>query len=382
MDTSATLPDFSLVRGGPLFRTELRMHLVRPRRYRVSRLTLVVALLAWLPLLLLSLFQGGAAARAFIGDIQVHVQLLVSLSALILAEPYVDGRISLAARQFVLSHLIGVGSRPAFDEAIRSAIRLRDNALVEVLLLIPAFALSLDSVLASRGEWSVTGAGAGPSPAGWWYLAVSSPLFRFLLLRWLWRGLLWAYFLFRVSRLPLTLVPTHPDIMGGLGFLPTCQSSFAPVVFAMSAVTSSQSWEFQSSDLSSNPIPYVLPLAVFAVLATVFVFAPLAFFIPQLVRAKRRSDPSFSALAAWHSRRFERKWFSHVTNKEILGAPDFSSLADLGTSYILMRRMRLFPWDQRSLLAVVGAALAPLAVVLILDRQFLHVVKQLREGLP
>ncbi|MFL5349488.1 MAG: hypothetical protein ACJ8AT_32205 [Hyalangium sp.] len=376
MDASSILPNFSLVKGGPLFRAERWLHLVSPRRSSVGWRTLAFALLAWLPLLVLTLPRGGTALRSLLAELQVHAQMLLALPVFIAAEPYVDGRITLAARQFLVSHLVGVGSRPAFERSARTAMRWRDSSLAEACLLVGAFALSLVSGLDSHLEWAVTGANGSPSPAGWWYLTVSQPLFRFLALRWLFRGVLWAYFLFRVSRLPLALMPSHPDVTGGLGFLPICQSGFAPVVFALSVVVSAYTWDTQPRGLASGPLPYILPLVVQGAIAAVAVFAPLGFFTPQLVKAKRRGDSAFSALAAWHSRHFERKWFHEHPGDELLGAPDFSSLIDLGSSFTVARKMRLFPWDSRSLLGFAAASLAPLVILLMMDRKFLAVLKQ------
>ena len=50
--------DFSLVVGGPLYQLFLRTRLVRPPLELVHRRMLVIPLLAWLPLLALSLAEG------------------------------------------------------------------------------------------------------------------------------------------------------------------------------------------------------------------------------------------------------------------------------------------------------------------------------------
>lgn len=381
MDASSALPDFSLMRGGPFYRTERQLHLDSPQRTSVLWRTLTLALLAWLPLVILSLREGGTALRSLFAGLQVHAQLLLALPVLVAAEPYIDGRITQAARQFLLSGLVGVGSRPAFEKSARAVMRWRDSNWTEVCLLIAAFFLSFASGLEIHRRWAVAGAEGHPSLAGWWFLVVSRPLFQFLVLRWMWRGALWAGFLFRVSRLPLALIPTHPDVTGGLGFLPICQSSFAPVVFALAVVVSSYTRDTQPPVLASGPLPYLIPLVTLGVLGAIFVFAPLGFFTPQLLKAKRRGDQDFAALAAWHSQQFEQKWFRGRTNEQPLGVPDFSSLIDLGSSFSVARKMRLFPWDRRSLLSFLAAALAPLAIVLIMDRKFLIVLKQLHEML-
>jgi hypothetical protein len=382
MDESSPLPDFSIVKGGPLFRCECRLHLVPSDRAPRPRSALAFVALAWLPIPLLALARNGTAPHSLFSELEVHVQLLIALGTLVAAESYVDGRISAAVRQFHASHLVGVGHRHAFEDAVRAAIRWRDSNVAEACLLIAAYALTLVSPVDPTRAWIYTGEAGAPSAAGWWYLAVSQPLFRFLVLRWLWRGVLWARFLFRVSRLPLALVPTHPDMAGGLGFLAICQASFAPVVFALASSLASHLRTTEPRGLVGTPLPYLAPLVVLGVVGALVVYAPLGFFTPQLVQAKRRGDVRFSALAAWHSRRFERKWFRGEAGREVLGAPDFSSLIDLGSSFAIARKMRLFPFDARSLAGLLAAALAPLAVLLVMDREFLDVLLKIHEGLP
>ena len=70
------------------------------------------------------------------------------------------------------------------------------------------------------------------SMAGWWHALVSVPMFQFLLLRWYFRVFIWARFLWRMSRINLKLVPTHPDRVGGLGFLTNVVYAFTPVLLA------------------------------------------------------------------------------------------------------------------------------------------------------
>jgi hypothetical protein len=65
---------------------------------------------------------------------------------------------------------------------------------------------------------------------------VSVPLFQFLLIRWYFRLFIWARFLWQVARLDLSLVPTHPDRVGGLGFLANTVYAFVPLAVAHGAL--------------------------------------------------------------------------------------------------------------------------------------------------
>jgi len=52
--------DFSLVQGGPLFQLMLRAGLVRPSMDMLARRVVVLAAVAWAPLLVLALLAGSA----------------------------------------------------------------------------------------------------------------------------------------------------------------------------------------------------------------------------------------------------------------------------------------------------------------------------------
>ena len=72
--------------------------------------------------------------------------------------------------------------------------------------------------------------------AGWWYLAAAFPIFRFLMLRWAARLLIWGCLLIAFLRLDLQLIPTHPDLAGGLASLGVAHVGLAALSFALSAV--------------------------------------------------------------------------------------------------------------------------------------------------
>ncbi|CAM3054377.1 hypothetical protein G4177_33310 [Corallococcus sp. ZKHCc1 1396] len=382
MDVPASLLDFSLVQGGPSIRFGRQRHGARPRHASLFRRLLALTLVSWLPLLALSLLEGvPSVPRAFLADATVHVQLWVSLPMLVVAERYVDLSLAAAVRQFVVSEVIDARHLAAYEDIALGVGRVRSRPSIEAGLLLASFALSLVSLPAPSTSGWLHAEPRGPlTLAGAWYLAVSLPLVRFLLLRWLWRGLLWAVFLFKVSRLKLALVPTHPDAAGGLGFLGTCQASFSPIVFAIAATLTAQRLRHvPTGDLTG----LALHLLIFAILCLMVLFAPLLPFCRQLLVAKRHGDHAFSALAAWHSRRFEHRWFhrKEVPGQQPLGAPDFSSLADLGTSFATARAMRWFPVNPRAALAILCGAMAPLVPVLFIDRRLMDVLVALGKTL-
>ena len=90
-------------------------------------------------------------------------------------------------------------------------------SLVEVVILVAAYLTTLsvrspELLMSSVSSWHLvqTPSGETLSYAGWWFGLISVPIYRFLLLRWVWRMFLWASSLWRVSRLNLVLIPTLP----------------------------------------------------------------------------------------------------------------------------------------------------------------------------
>jgi hypothetical protein len=223
-------PDFSLVLGGPLFQLLRRAHLSDDALMMVRQRIIVIALAAWLPLLVLSALAGqlwaGSTGVPFLLDIEVHVRFLVVLPLLIFAELVVHRRMRPLLQQFLERNLIPENALTRFEAAIASAFRLRNSVLAEVLLI--AFVYGVGILIVWRqyfaldaATWYATPAAGGSqlSLAGMWYGYVSLPIFQFLLCRWYFRLFIWARFLWQVSRIELSLVPTHPDSLGGLSFV-------------------------------------------------------------------------------------------------------------------------------------------------------------------
>ena len=197
--------------------------------------------------------------------------------------------------------------------------------------------------------------------AGWWYLVVGVALFEFLLWRWLWRLFIWYSFLWRMSRLELRLIPTHPDRAAGLGFLGDAQRYFWVIVSAFSFTAAGVLGDeivYAGVSLAS----YKFAFAGYVVLVLAVFLLPLTMFSGQLARAKVQSMHDYSALAVLHNRLFDEKWVQgrHGKDEVPLGAPEISSLADLAGASDVLYRMRPVPFDPRDALALGLAALIPM----------------------
>ena len=364
--------DFSLVLGGPLFQLLRRSHLAGNALELVRQRLIIIPLLAWLPLLVLSALEGqalgGHVAVPFLLDVEAHARFLVALPLLLVAELVVHRRMRFVVRQFLERHVIPDSALPRFEAAITSALRLRNAVLAEVLLI--AFVYGVGVLLVWRqylvlqtATWyaAPTGAGWQLSLTGVWYGYVSLPLFQFLLLRWYFRLVIWARFLWQVARLDLRLVPTHPDRVGGLGFLANTVYAFLPLAVAHGALL---------AGLLANRIFYLgaaLPefkpeIAVLVVFLLGVVLGPLLVFAPQLAETKRTGNREYGALAQRYVRAFDDKWLrgGAPADESLVGSGDIQSLADLGNSFEVVRTMRIAPVTTEALLRLVAATLVPL----------------------
>lgn len=365
-------PDFSLVLGGPLYQLFRRSRLSGDALELLQRRILAIALLSWLPLLVLSVIGGDAVGGGirvpFLRDVDVHLRFLLALPILIGAELIVHQRIRPAVKAFVARGIVPPAELPKFDAAIASVLRWRNSVVLEVVLLVFAYTVGLWSwsqnaaIEASTWYARPEGGSLNLTTAGIWYAFVSIPLFQFVMLRWYLRIFLWFVFLWRVSRLDLRIVPTHPDRAGGLGFLGQSTYAFGPILFAqgimLCGVIASRIFH-EGAKLMDFKVQAVAFVAFFVA----FVLAPLVVFTPKLARARRQGLGEYGTLANRYVQGFDQKWIrgGAPEGEEFLGTGDIQSLADLGNSFAVLQEMRLVPFGLRDASRLAMATAAPLA---------------------
>ena len=371
MTTSATRkepPDFSLVLGGPLYQMFWRAHLSGPMLELLGRRALLITLFAWVPLLLLSAFEGhlfGSQNLTFLRDIESHVRLLLALPLLIIAELIVHRRIGPAVKRFVERGVVTAEDTPKFSAAIEAATRARNSLWLEFGLML--FVLTVGHWIWRYGaalgasSWYATPdrTGIHLTLAGYWFCFVSIPLFQFILLRWYLRLAIWFQLLWRVSRLNLRLLPTHPDRAGGIGFLGGSSYAFAPILFAQGALMAgliASRILYQGQSLMSFKLSLVTLVGFFVLV----ILGPLTVFSPLLEHAKRRGLHEYGTLATVYAADFDEKWVrGGAKGEDILGTADIQSLADLANSYAVVREMRLVPFALNDVARLAIATAAP-----------------------
>jgi hypothetical protein len=288
-------------------------------------------------------------------------------------------------KQFLERRLIPDGAMARFEAAIASAFRLRDSILIEVLLIAFVYAVGILIIwrhyaAINTATWYGTPVPGGErlSLAGMWLAYVSTPIFQFVLLRWYFRLFIWALFLWRVSRIELRLIPTHPDGVAGLGFLSNTVSAFSLLAAAHGVLL---------AGLLANRIFYLnagLPdfkveIVVVVVFMLCLALGPLLVFAPQLAQAKRIGQREYGTLAERYVREFDAKWLRGGASDEepLVGSADVQSLADMGNSFEVVRTMRVAPVSRQDIVRVVAATLTPLAPLVLTMMPFEELLKVL-----
>lgn len=382
-------PDLSVAIGGPLFRFLCRAHLSDDALGLVRKRVFVIAMFAWLPLLVLSALQGrmlpGTATIPFLLDVEAHVRFLVVLPLLIIAELVVHQRMPAIVRQFRECNLIPDGAQARFSAAIASASRLRDSALVELLLVALVYGVGILVIWRQYVALNATSWYAAPSGddiklslAGAWYGYISLPIFQFLLVRWYFRLFVWARFLWQISRIQLRLVPTHPDCVGGLGFLGSTVFLFTVFAAAQGALVAGHLAN-RILFLGGSLPDFKFEIAGVLVLVLCVVFGPLLMFALQLEAAKRRGLREYGALAERYVREFDGKWMrgGRPAGELLMGSADIQSLADLGNAYEVVKTIRDAPITRGGVLRIAFAVLAPIAPLLLTMMSLEELTKRL-----
>jgi len=178
--------------------------------------------------------------------------------------------------------------------------------------------------------------------------------------------------------LELSLVPTHPDRVGGLGFLANTAYAFAPLLVAHGALLAGALANrifFVGAELTQ----FKAEIAVMVIFLLCVVLGPLLVFAPQLAAAKRRGLREYGTLAERYVREFDAKWLrgGAPADEPFVGSADIQSLADLGNSYEVVRTMRAAPITRDAIVLLAAAALVPIVPLLLTMMPLEELLKKL-----
>ena len=387
--SSASAYPFDAAPFGWLWHAQ-QWHSARPSVLR--RRAVVLALIAWLPLVLVTAVQRGAGDidswLSPLFDIRIVSRFLIALPVLVMAEPMFVARLSGITMHFQRAGFVRRADTPRFSRILARSRVLLSHHFVEVMILLIVLSFSArllsPGMTAGAARWQLQSVTDNPrlsAGAQWWLALVSQPLFLIWVARWVWRSCVWSRTLRCIAHLDLSLVPAHPDRAGGLLFVAQSIAALAPLGFALACGLAGA----LAGSTSSQPFTTMtLTGAVSSLLGVMLVIAigPLCWLSSPMRRAQLRGIVEYGELATRFGRRFEARWLKErrLVASDALSAPDFSATIDLYSVVTGVYGVRPVPVKLRSLLKLMVATLVPFLPVLleiVPAKDVLHVAAKL-----
>ncbi len=373
----------SLVRGGPFYRAQKAVRLLDANRWNLGRRIIVALAVAWVPLVVLTALFNPDALRGLVTDYQINVRLLFAIPILLAGQIVMESTFRKIVRHVGEVGILTSSDTNRLDQTLVRLLRLRDSVIPEAVIVVLIYVrlTAMYHILMSLAyPWAIAGTGASlhPSPAGWYFAAVSQFLYQFLLYISVWKWFLWTAFLFRLSRLDLQIVPTHPDRHGGLGFLGMSPVAIAPTVFVASAAIGA-TWRAEILRGGMHLMDFKVPAAILATVLLLVTFGPLIFFVPRLAQLRRQGILQYGILGQIHSTEFHQKWVLHGKGheEEFLTAPEISALIDFESSFENVEKLQPFPLDKGAFTAILASIGVPMLPVVLSEIPLVQVLKGL-----
>ena len=336
-------------------------------------------MLTWVPVAILALKSGlvggGMIATNFFADFAAYAQFLVAMPLFMIAEPIVDSSTRDAATQLISCGIVRTEDRGRLYDLHMQIARLRKSYWSDLACIVIAYALSLVILVPEFSPhalptWHVRDYAHWRTltvPGAWEFL-IALPLLNYTWLRFVWKIVLWIFYLGRVARTHLDLHPTHPDLTGGIGFISDAQGRFAIFILAygISNIAATVGYEILILHYNIGTMPVWGPLLGFTLGAPLLFTLPLFMFTKQLYRSKRRALAMYRKRVAERSSRVESRWLMEGGGVE--SSPDeireLTELTTLSTMFTHVDKMRIVPFDLRSFGQLIGSSFGSVATLL------------------
>lgn len=347
---------YSLMQGGLVYALVVRIFGKRPRRLHVW-IAVALSVISLMPIVVATLANGTFYSNSLevplLTDFASLARFVLVVPLLVLAAPGCDRLMRRTISHVPRCGLVPRRKQAVFNRLLNRVWSLRDAKWPETLLLFLAFApiLFMETrfdAMPGIDSWSNTTDASGRFAAHWMDL-VSLPLFRFVVLLWLWRFVIWVYLLWRLSWLQLSLDASHPDGSGGILFLGESQFRFVVIALAGSILVSANSIN-HVVHLGETIEQQKLIVFTYVLLAVVCLVSPSLLLGQRLFRVKQRALLTYSELGHLSVTDFGRRWLQVTSQKSLLDSGDSSAVAAYGAIYATVRGMSIFPMTNTTLI--------------------------------
>ncbi|MFD2203472.1 hypothetical protein [Shivajiella indica] len=294
------------------------------------------------------------------------MRLLLAVPMFILSEKYVDKRILIIISQFLKNGMVNENNHNQFEQILQKFQRIAKKKRSEIVIILlvvvyGSFRLVFNNFNITSWIFPFESNEHKLSWAGYWLVFISLPVFQFLIIRWMWRWILWLRLLLAISKSGILIFPPHPDKAGGLGFLgerPLVFGSFSlvlGVVYASILVNRILYLDFTLD----QQIPFLIAFAAFSLIINI---VPLIFFSELMRQTRLKYLHYYNSLGVDFIKDFEEKWLYQKKEKTESTAQQGLTL---NLHYNNIYEMKTFPFDLKSMLASVILTILPLVPLLL-----------------
>jgi hypothetical protein len=369
----------SLYEGDHLNRLFGKLGLGPRRPWHLLLRALLLLGVTWVPMALIAIGEGlfrPPMPMNFFADFAAYAQFFIGLPLFVLAEAFVIQATGDAGNEFYSSGVLRhEGHRQALNQLHRKVARIRDAWWIELLCVALAYQFSgwivgVELLAHSPLEnWHtrLDGSWRELTCTAVWAFFIAIPILNYWWLRHIARVLIWSWYLYRVSRLRLDLLATHPDRTGGIGFISDVQGHFAWLIFAYGVTNVAAPVGYQISVLALNPwVPSVWgPMLGFVIGAPLLFTLPLFFFTRKLAVTRQLARRRYRRLLYSETHKLEGRILPRREQKRRLPeAADVAVVNQLAQLYERVDGMRVVPFDFRSMVQLLSSSLGSVATIL------------------
>jgi hypothetical protein len=369
MNEDPTVEAARIARGGLYYEMQARLGVVKDDQLRPVSRALFFVLIAWGVPLIISGFEGKAfgnfAEMPFLLHLPVLSRYLLGIGLLIAMEPVAEAQLATVLRPLLSPPLLAPGAQAAAASAAALAIRRRNSWRAEIVCFVVACGCSVAAGVGlsefDEQSWAFISGSGGErfSYAAQWCLWISSPIYFFLVARWLWRILIVALFLKSIAALELRLTVTHPDGSGGIAFVGGFPNTYTLFVLALSCNLGAAIAEHLTAQTITTTI-FTAVMITWVIITNGLLALPALFFTKPLGELKQTTLDVAQAQATRRQLAEEHSVLgtsiSGATQEEISRA---ESLADPGVIFKAAQNLSTVLVQRASLLPISAAAVLP-----------------------
>ncbi len=340
---------------------------------RLPRRVLFWITLTWLPLMVLSLIGGKHDFQVtVIQNFPIHFRFLLAMVMLIILEEPIEKSMRGLIPEFLERGLVQSENAAL---AMRAVVRIRTlvrSKIADVVIFCMTLAI-LKYMPPLRAVNALE---------QFWYRWISLLAYNFILLRWIWKYILWSYFLLLIAKSSIRPQSHHPDRAGGLGFLLSQHLAFGLVATAISIVLAANVAKLVLQE-GHHLTEFVPSLCAYFVISCLVYFLPLSSFTPSLIVAKKKGLKSYGHFGSRFALDFENHWsnVSAISGPSPLGNQDISTDCDLNSSYSNVEKMTPFLMNRSCFLGLVTLIVFPLLLLMLVEIPIRELVKMLSKVL-